>query len=168
MVWEGTVMTVQEAYDRLKAKFPNAIEDAGERGLIVEGAQLVEIATHLRDEAGFDYLSGVFGVDYPEYFEVMYLVYSMAQKVGPVILRVRTGRESPKVPSLVPVWASANFQEREAYDLLGIKFEGHPNLKRFFLWEGFPGHPLRKDFDNRIFSFEELNRTNPEGVRYGD
>jgi len=161
-------MTVQEAYDRLKAKFPNAIEDAGERGLIVEGAQLVEVATHLRDEAGFDYLSGVFGVDYPEYFEVMYLVYSMAQKVGPVILRVRTGRESPKVPSLVLVWASANFQEREAYDLLGIKFEGHPNLKRFFLWEGFPGYPLRKDFDNRIFSFEELNRTNPEGVRYGD
>ena len=162
-------MTIQEAYGRLKSEFGGAIaEDAGDKGLVLREERLVDVAAYLRDALGFDYLSAVVGADYPEHFEVVYLIYSMHRAEGPVILRVRAGKEAPQVPSLVGVWPSANFQEREAYDLLGIRFAGHPNLKRIFLWEGFPGHPLRKDFQNRTFTFQELNPTNPEGVRYAD
>jgi len=161
-------MTVQESYQGVKSRFAgDIVEDMGERGLVVDGARLIQVATYLRDEAGLDYLSCVVAVDYPEHFEVVYLIYSMRERTGPVVLRVRADRESTRVPSLVSVWPSADFQEREAYDLFGIHSEGHPNLKRIFLWEGFPGHPMRKDFENRVFSFEELNRTNPEGVRHG-
>jgi NADH:ubiquinone oxidoreductase subunit C len=62
------------------------------------------------------------------------------------VLKVEADHESPEVPSVVSVWLGAHLQEREAYDLLGIRFAGHPDMKRIFLWEGFPGHPLRKDF----------------------
>ncbi|MCX8089519.1 MAG: NADH-quinone oxidoreductase subunit C [Verrucomicrobiae bacterium] len=82
------------------------------------------------------------------YLEAVYHLYSMERRHGPVILRMRTENRSDRVqlPSLTPVWRSAEFQEREIYDLFGIVFEGHPDLRRILMWDGFKDHPMRKDY----------------------
>lgn len=84
----------------------------------------------------------------PGCLEVVYHLYSMALKHGPVILRQRTaGRADPvRVASLTPVWRACELQEREVFDLFGIHFEGHPDLRRILMWEGFKDHPMRKDY----------------------
>lgn len=82
------------------------------------------------------------------YLEAVYHLFSMSEKHGPVIVRMRTGDRKSDVtmPSLTPVWRSAEFQEREVFDLYGIQFEGHPDLRRLLMWEGFKDHPMRKDY----------------------
>lgn len=84
----------------------------------------------------------------PGYLEAVYHLYSMEKKHGPVIIRIRTGNRSDQVtlPSLTPVWRSAEFQEREIFDLFGIVFEGHPDLRRILMWDGFEDHPMRRDY----------------------
>lgn len=82
------------------------------------------------------------------YVEVVYHLYSMEQRQGPVILRMRTEDRADRVhlPSFTPLWRSADFQEREAFDLFGIIFDGHPDLRRLLMWEGFVDHPMRRDY----------------------
>jgi len=84
----------------------------------------------------------------PGYLEAVYHLYSMEKKDGPVILRLRTENRTDKVhlPSLTPVWRSAEFQEREIFDLYGIIFDGHPDLRRILMWDEFEDHPMRKDY----------------------
>jgi NADH-quinone oxidoreductase subunit C len=84
----------------------------------------------------------------PGRLEVVYHLYSMARRHGPVILRLRTADRAANValPSLTPVWRSCDLQEREVFDLFGVIFEGHPNLRRILMWDGFTGHPMRKDY----------------------
>jgi len=84
----------------------------------------------------------------PGYLEVVYHLYSMAKKHGPVVIRVRTENRSDKakLPSFTPIWRSAEFQEREVFDLYGIVFEGHPDLRRILMWDGFKDYPMRKDY----------------------
>lgn len=84
----------------------------------------------------------------PGYLEAVYFLYSMAKKHGPVILRLRTENRTDAVtlPSLTPVWRSCDFQEREIFDLFGIVFSGHPDLRRLLLWDEFVDHPMRKDY----------------------
>ena len=84
----------------------------------------------------------------PGYLEAVYHLYSMSLKHGPVIIRVRTGNRGDKVhlPSLTPVWRGCEFQEREIYDLYGIVFDGHPDLRRILMWDDFQDHPMRKDY----------------------
>ena len=84
----------------------------------------------------------------PGYLEVVYHLYSMAQKHGPVVLRLRTGNRTDLVhlPSLTPLWRGAEFQEREVYDLYGVIFDGHPDLRRILMWDEFVGHPMRRDY----------------------
>lgn len=84
----------------------------------------------------------------PGHLEVVYHLYSMGKKHGPVILRMRTidRDEQVHMPSLVPVWRSAEFQEREVFDLYGVRFDGHPDLRRILMWDNFEGHPMRKDY----------------------
>jgi len=84
----------------------------------------------------------------PGYLEAVYHLYSMEKRRGPVILRLRTENRTDKVhlPSLTPVWRSAEFQEREIFDLYGIIFEGHPDLRRILMWDEFEDHPMRKDY----------------------
>ena len=84
----------------------------------------------------------------PGCLEVVYHLYSIALRHGPVILRLRTGNRTDQVsvPSLTPVWRSCEFQEREAFDLFGIKFDGHPDLRRILMWDAFKDHPMRKDY----------------------
>ncbi len=156
----------------LEARFPGIVkkdERKGYEGYIVEAAHLVEFARTLRDELGYDYLSSVTGVDYlPEgHMEVVYHAYKSTG--GPaLVFKVQVPRDNPVVPSLVPVYPGADFQEREAWDLLGIKFEGHPNLKRILMWEGFHGHPLRKDWKEPYFEEEHkpFKSRWPEGHVY--
>ncbi|RME93510.1 MAG: NADH-quinone oxidoreductase subunit C [Verrucomicrobia bacterium] len=84
----------------------------------------------------------------PGYLEVVYHLYSMSLRHGPVILRQRTRNrvDDTRVASLTPVWRSAEFQEREVYDLFGVQFEGHPDLRRILMWDEFADHPMRKDY----------------------
>ncbi len=84
----------------------------------------------------------------PGYLEVVYHLYSMELKHGPVIIRMRTENRTDRVtlPSLTPIWRGCEFQEREVFDLFGINFEGHPDLRRILMWEGFKDHPMRRDY----------------------
>ncbi len=84
----------------------------------------------------------------PGYLEAVYHLFSMEKKHGPVIMRLRTKNRADEVhlPSLTPIWRSAEFQEREAFDLYGIVFDGHPDLRRIFMWDEFTDHPMRKDY----------------------
>ena len=84
----------------------------------------------------------------PGYLEVVYHLYSMEKKHGPLILRLRTQNRSDQnhIPSLTPVWRGAEFQEREIFDLYGVVFDGHPDLRRILMWEGFQDYPMRKDY----------------------
>ena len=108
-----------------------------------------EVCEGLRDrpEFKFDLLSAVTAVDYIDHFEMVYHLTSLPKNASAVLkAKCGWGREEPIVPSVTPVWRGAELQERETWDLMGVRFEGHPNHKRIMLWEGFPGHPLRKDF----------------------
>lgn len=84
----------------------------------------------------------------PGYLEAVYHLYSMSERQGPVVLRLRTANRAERcqVPSLTPVWRGCELQEREAFDLYGIVFDGHPDLRRILMWEGFTDHPMRKDY----------------------
>src|SRR5436190_3733317 len=84
----------------------------------------------------------------PGYLEAIYHLYSMARKHGPVIVRMRTRdrAEGARLPSLTPIWRSAEFQEREIFDLYGIRLDGHPDLRRILMWDEFEDHPMRKDY----------------------
>jgi len=143
----------------LEARFGEAIKkDERDRyeGYIVAKENLVEFATALRDEFGYDYLSSVTGVDYidDDILEVVYHAYKSTGGAG-LVFKAQTPRENPVVPSLVSVYPGAELQEREAYDLLGIIFEDHPDLRRVLMWEGFAGHPLRKDWQEAYFEAEK-------------
>lgn len=124
----------------------------GFSGFIVEKDHLLEVARDIRDNLGFDYLSSVTGVDYfPE--DKMEVVYHFYRSIGgpALVVKAQTPRADAVVPSLYHLFKSADFQEREAWDLLGIRFEGHPDLRRILTWEGFAGHPLRKDWKETYF-----------------
>jgi NADH-quinone oxidoreductase subunit C len=84
----------------------------------------------------------------PGYLEAVYHLYSMTHKHGPVIIRLRTAdrAENACLPSLTPIWRSAEFQEREIFDLYGVRFDGHPDLRRILMWDEFEDHPMRKDY----------------------
>ena len=143
----------------LQERFPEAVqpdEREGYQGVVVSGERLVEVAKAIRDDLGYDLLTNVGYVDYLDegFFEVVYHVYS-TQRGGPAFnFKARTPRDEAELPSLTGIWPSANFQEREAWDLMGIRFTGHPNLKRILLWEGFEGHPLRKDWKEPFYEDE--------------
>ncbi len=133
---------------QLEEKFPGSVEETGQDSLVVKSDSLLAVASFLKDTENlkFDFLNYITAVDYYSYFEVVYQLTSLKHNHSVIIKTRCYGRENPAVPSVIGLWQGADFQEREVYDLMGIKFEGHPNLKRLFLWDGFQGHPLRKDY----------------------
>ena len=142
----------------LEIRFPDLLtpdDRKGYEGYIVKTENLVEVATALRDEFGFDYLSSLTGVDYlpDDQMEVVYHFYRSTGGSG-LVIKAQAPRDNAVVPSLVSVYPGADFQEREAWDLLGIRFEGHPDLRRILMWEGFEGYPLRKDWQEPYFEEE--------------
>ena len=135
--------------NEIKSKFEAAgiaVKPVRETLLIEKPADLPKAAGLLKNEYRLDYLSSVTGADYLQYLESVYHFYSMEKKTGPIVLRTRVPRENPKIPSLVPLYRSAEFQEREAFDMYGIQYEGHPDLRRVFMWDSYEGFPLRKDY----------------------
>jgi len=142
----------------LAQRFPESLTPdtrKGYPGYIVKAEKLVDFALVLRDELGYDYLSSVTAVDYLAEGQ-MELVYHARKTTGgsPLVFRVQVPRDQAVVASLVPVYPGAEFQEREAYDLFGVHFEGHPDLRRILMWEGFNGHPMRKDWREGYFEEE--------------
>lgn len=163
------VNPTDDAIAQLEARFGGVIqrdEREGYTGIVVEPARLLEVARAIRDDLGYDYLSSATAVDYlgkGDHLEMVYHAYRTAG--GPaLVFKAQTPREDAALPSLVAVWPGADYQEREAWDLMGIRFGGHPNLKRILLWEGFDGHPLRKDWKEPYYEQE----TKPFDSRWPD
>ncbi|MCL4271841.1 MAG: NADH-quinone oxidoreductase subunit D [Anaerolineales bacterium] len=143
----------------LVARFPEKVtadSRAGYSGFIVNKENLLEVATALRDEFGYDLLSSVTGVDYIADNKMEIVYHAFRTTGGPVLVfKTQVERVDPiEIPSLVGIWAGAEYQEREIWDLYGIKFTNHPDLRRILLWEGFEGHPLRKDYKEGFFEEE--------------
>jgi len=138
----------KEVADKLEQQFPASIIESNEDSLLVKTESLFELISFLKTtpEFEFNFLSSITAVDYFDYFELVYHLTSMEHNHSLVVKTRCYGRENLAVPSIVNLYQGANFQEREIYDLMGIRFEGHPNMKRMFLWESFQGHPLRKDY----------------------
>jgi NADH/F420H2 dehydrogenase subunit C len=137
-----------EVARRINEARAGAVVVSNDTDVWVELDALVDVAGFLKDtpDLDFAFLTAVSAVDYIEYFELVYQLLSMRRNHSIVVKTRAFGREEPVVPSLVHLWPGADLQEREIWDLMGIRFDKHPNLKRILLWEGFPGHPLRKDY----------------------
>jgi NADH-quinone oxidoreductase subunit C len=185
--------TVEEIKSAIEAAVPGAGVEivpnpsvSGQHSLRLAPSHAVAVATFLRDELLFDYLSNATGVDWPDKeiaekvkvtrtvtktvdgaekaaeetaeetrkrvqpgcLEAVYHLYSVAKNEGPLVIRMRTVNRTDQVelPSLTPVWRSAEFQEREIFDLFGIVFTGHPDLRRLLMWNNFKDHPMRRDY----------------------
>jgi NADH-quinone oxidoreductase subunit C len=138
----------EEIGKKLNEAMPGCVLSGDKASIIVEGKDLLGVAGYLKDTAGleFDYLTFVTAVDYMDYFEVVYRLISLKNNQS-LILKTRCfDRMHAVLPSVVGIWRAAYYQEREIFDLMGISFEGHPEMKRLLLWEGFVGHPLRRDY----------------------
>ncbi len=162
--------------EELRKRFATSIhaesDDRGDLALYVNKDRVFDILKHLK-ESGFEFLIDICGVDYPERstrFDVVYHLFSLSRKKR---LRVKTKiAEFEPVPSVTPLWKGANWYEREVYDMFGVRFSGHPNLKRILCHQKFVGHPLRKDYDpeqrqplDRTAAIEELMTVTPEDLQ---
>jgi NADH-quinone oxidoreductase subunit C len=143
-----TVLNGEQVAKEVTVVFPGAVVTADKATVVVSTEALYHVAEFLRNTPAFDfdYLTNLTAVDYVDYFEVVYHLISLKHNHSLVLKTRCHNRDKPVVPSVVNLWRSADFQEREAYDLMGIIFDGHPNLKRLLLWEGFVGYPLRRDY----------------------
>ena len=153
-------MAEREVIKRVRERFPSELRDCrvfrDEVTLVIRKEAILEVLGYLHDELSFDLLTDLCGVDRggsEPRFEVVYHLYSVGQNER---LRVKTSlAEGETVPSVECIWKGANWYEREAFDMLGIVFDNHPNLKRILLWDGFDGYPLRKDFPTEGKDFEK-------------
>jgi NADH-quinone oxidoreductase subunit C len=149
----------------------DVIEFRGELTIVVDSEKIADICLFFRDTEGLDYnfLADITAVDYypkTPRFAVCYHLYSMQYGRS---LRVKTylPEEAPHLASIDGIWPAANFQEREAYDMFGIVFDGHPNLRRILMPEDWEGHPQRKDYPlgyepvQFSFNFDQINRLKP-------
>ena len=114
----------------------------------VKAPRVAEVAGFLKSDEGldFNFLNSISAVDYIDHFQVVYHLTSLNKQHTAIVKTRPNGRDELSLPSVYHLWRGADFQEREIWDLMGIRFDGHPNLKRIMLWEGFEGHPLRKDY----------------------
>ena len=142
------ILAGDELAARLRDRLPHVLDEVGEPGLWVKPDAIVEAAVYLKAEPGLEmkYLNSVTAVDYIGHFEMIYHLTSFKYNHSAVVKARLYGRTDLEIPSVVEVWPGADYQEREIWDLMGVRFEGHPNMKRILLWEEFPGHPLRKDY----------------------
>lgn len=144
--------TLQNTVDSLTTNFTDKVievyQSSGDTFVRVEADAIVEICTHLRDELHFIYLSDIFGIDRytsDERFEVVYNLLSL-RDVTRLFLKIRCEEENPEVDSVTSVWKCADWFEREVYDMFGVHFRNHPDLRRVYMPEDFQYFPLRKEF----------------------
>jgi NADH-quinone oxidoreductase subunit C len=146
-------MVAEEICTQLKAQFGEAVgalsETKGDRFVVVKGEKIVEVCGFLKTTAGleFDYCQDITAVDWParKVIEVVYHLYSLVHRHG-IVLKVETDRDKPAVGTVEGVWKAATWLEREIYDLFGVSFAGHSDLRRIMLPDDWVGHPLRKDY----------------------
>ena len=135
----------------IRDKFPDVVIESGYSGgilmLRLEAGSLPDVCRFLKEspDLAFDYLACVSGVDWSDRLEIVYHLQSLSMGHR-LVLKVNADRDDARIPSVTSVWQGAGFQEREAYDLFGIVFEGHPDLRRILLPEDWDGYPLRKDY----------------------
>lgn len=126
-------------------------EFRGQVSVIVKKDKIKEILKYLKEQQGFNHLQDLCGVDYyPEKprFEVVYNLFSICRRLH-IRIRAKIDEENPEIDSITELWSGANWHERECYDMFGIKFNGHPELRRILMPEDWNGHPLRKDYPLR-------------------
>lgn len=147
-------MTAFDPFEALQVAFPDAIQEKqefrGEITILVDRDKILDVIRFCRDEAGlaYNFLSDITGIDYlPQEprFGIAYHLYSMIHNRS-LRLKVMLADDDPVVPSVVPVFPSANWSEREIFDLLGVTFSDHPDMRRILMPDGWDGHPLRKDY----------------------
>ena len=133
---------------RVDEAVPGSVDDFSEDTLWVRAPAIAEVASFLQrdEELDFQYLNAISAIDYIGHFELVYHLTSFRRNHKTTVKARLQGRADLSAPSVYHLWRGADFQEREVWDLMGIRFDGHPNMKRIMLWEGFQGHPLRKDF----------------------
>ena len=133
--------------ERIRASVPDGVREVRQEYIVLEPEHVFDAMRVIRDDAVLDgkFLVQLCSVDAITRIDVVYHFSSLAQN-HIFQVKVPVDHEQPRVASITPLWIGANLQEREAYDLMGVVFEGHPDLTRLFLWDKFPGHPLRKDF----------------------
>jgi NADH-quinone oxidoreductase subunit C len=145
-------MTGQELLASLSklfgAKLQNKTEFRGETTYTILPSDLREVAKFCRDELSFDYLIDITSIDNfgeEPRFEIVYELYSMTLAIH-LRLKLQVSEEVGAVDTVSDIWPTANWHEREIYDMMGIKFNGHPDLRRILMWDGYPFFPLRKEF----------------------
>jgi NADH-quinone oxidoreductase subunit C len=146
------LMTIEEALSSLEKSFSGKIqkktEFRGETSYTISANDLREITKFCRDELSFDYLIDITSIDNfgeEPRFEIVYHLYSMPHAVH-LRLKLQVPEDADAVDTVSDIWPTANWHEREIYDMMGIKFNGHPDLRRILMWDGYPFYPLRKDF----------------------
>ena len=146
-------MTALETANQIKAKFGDLVSEPVEfRGEIsvtsAEAGKIFDICSFAKKQLGFDFLVDITSVDNYGTDPRWTVIYHLRNTKTATELRLKTdvSEEKSELPSVLPVWRTANWHEREIYDLMGIRFSGHPDLRRILMWEGYPYHPLRKDF----------------------
>jgi NADH-quinone oxidoreductase subunit C len=134
----------------LRERFPDAVEARGELTLVVEGGELLDRLRYLQraDDLSFDFLSDATATDWPDREPRFWVAYHLSSSAHRHRIRVKVGLASddPVIPSVVPLYPAADYFEREVFDLYGIEFEGHPDLRRILMPDDWEGHPLRKDY----------------------
>lgn len=146
-------VTARELAQQLRGRFPGLLgepeEFRGEVSLdLADPEQVAEVCRVARDELGFDFLLDITSVDNfdrPPRWLIVYHLYSLRHRQM-LRLRTRVPEERSELPTVTGVWPAADWHEREVYDMMGIRFRGHPDLRRILMWEGYPYYPLRKDF----------------------
>ena len=146
-------MSALESANKIKAKFGDLISEPTEfRGEITlkisDAEKIFDVCQFAKRSLGFDYLVDICSVDNYGEDPRWTVIYHLRGVANGHELRLKTdvSEEKSELPSVLPVWRTANWHEREVYDLMGIRFSGHPDLRRILMWEGYPYHPLRKDF----------------------
>ncbi len=144
-------MTLDSAIEAIRSKFAGQVGDCtefrGEKSVLLDLNAIQDVCRFCRDELTFDYLIDITSVDNfgeDPRFELIYELYSMTHGIH---LRLKAKiAEDVEAPTVTGIWRTADWHEREIYDMMGIRFAGHPDLRRILMWEGYPYHPLRKDF----------------------
>jgi NADH-quinone oxidoreductase subunit C len=143
-------MTTAQLAEKIKARFPNlaATEFRDEITVRVPLEEIEQVCQICRDDLDFDFLVDITSVDHfgeEPRFEIVYELYSLAQSIH-LRLKTNVSEDRLEVPTLSRVWEGANWHEREIFDMMGIRFASHPDLRRILMWDGYPYFPLRKDF----------------------
>jgi NADH-quinone oxidoreductase subunit C len=172
---EGEIAGREAIVRRIGERFSGALKESsdfkGDISVVIAPESVLDVARYLKKEEGFDYFLYATAVDWPSRdprFTVVWEVRSIANKTR-IRIKTTAAMPDPHVPSMTSVWPAANWHERETWDLLGIKFDGHPDHRRILMPETWEGHPLRKDYvsfgEPVIFSDSKLEGLEPDAIR---